>query len=43
MYRTMRSAFMVLVIAAVTIFGFGIMETSMYFKGDPYYVHIDDL
>ncbi len=34
---------MVLVITAVAIFAFGIMETSMYFKGDPYYVHIDDL
>ena len=30
-------------IAAFAIFGLGLMETAMFFKGDPYYVHVDDL
>lgn len=43
MYRTMRSAYMILVVAAAAIFALGLMEIATYFKGDPYYVHIDDL
>jgi len=38
-----RTILSVLFIAAFAIFGIGCMETVFYFKGDPYYVHIDDL
>ncbi|MCR4638891.1 hypothetical protein [Ruminococcus sp.] len=43
MYRIIRSAYMILIVAAAAIFVLGIMEIAMYFKGEPYYVHIDDL
>ncbi|WP_303804173.1 hypothetical protein [Ruminococcus flavefaciens] len=38
-----RTMLLIAFMAAFAIFALGCMETVMYFKGDPYYVHIDDL
>lgn len=38
-----RTMLLIVLVAVFAIFGIGCMETMMYFKGDPYYVHIDDL